>query len=73
MQRDKFAKIQLRPNKATNIEITPERLHPSYQLKFQPTSVATETGHLELFRLEASECDLPTFSARWDLKPLISI
>jgi hypothetical protein len=69
MQRDKYAKIQLRPNKATRIEITPERTHPKYQLKFQSTSLATDTGHLELFRIEPLERVLPTFSARWDLKP----
>jgi hypothetical protein len=69
MLRDKYAKIELRPNKATRINITSERTHPKYDLKFQSSSLATETGHLELFRLEPLEREQPTFSARWDLKP----
>jgi hypothetical protein len=69
MQRDKYAKVELRPNKATSISITPERTHPKYQLEFQSNSLATDTGHLELFRLAPLEGGLPTFSARWDLKP----
>lgn len=69
MQRDKYAKTELRPNRATGINITAERTHPNYQLKVQPSSLATDTGHLELFRLEPLKTELPTFSARWDLKP----
>jgi hypothetical protein len=69
MQRDKYAKVELRPNKAAGINITAERTHPKYQLKFHSSSLASDTGHLELFRLAPLEGELPTFSARWDLKP----
>jgi len=69
MQKDKYAKIELRPNKATSINIIPEWIHPKYELKYEPSSNATDTGHLELFRLKPVEPELPTFSARWDLRP----
>jgi hypothetical protein len=69
VQRDKYAKIELRPNKATRIDIIPEQIHPEYELKYQSSALATDTGHLELFRLEPSAGGLPAFSARWDLKP----
>jgi hypothetical protein len=73
MQRNKYAKTQLRPKKASPIEITVEQIHPKYRLKSQPTSLATDTGHLELFRLEPLERELPTFSARWDKPDTIDI
>lgn len=69
MRKDKYAKIELRPNKATSIHIIPEWIHPKYELMYESSSNATDTGHLELFRLEPVERQLPTFSARWDLKP----
>lgn len=69
MQRDRYAKIELRPNKATEITISPEQIHPNYKLRSEPSSLATDTGHLELFRLEPVEGERPMFSARWDLKP----
>jgi len=59
----------IRPNKATDILVAPEHIHPAYELRYEDVSLATETGHLVLFRLEPSESSLPTFSARWDLKP----
>lgn len=68
MQRNKYAKIQLRPNKATQITITEQSIHENYTLKFTKSCVATDTGHLELFRLEPSDHALPIFSARWDAK-----
>jgi hypothetical protein len=69
MDRNKYAKIELRPNKATKISIRPESISPNYELKSQPNSNATDTGHLELFRLEPLDPALPSFSARWDTKP----
>jgi hypothetical protein len=69
MQKDKYAKIELRPRKASEISITAEQTHPNYELKSHSSSLATDTGHLELFRLTPLGHQLPTFSARWDLKP----
>jgi hypothetical protein len=66
MERDKFKTPKIRPYTASDISVTPEECHPDYQLIVQETSVATDTAHLELFRLEPSDAKLPIFSARWD-------
>src|SRR6266481_4274786 len=69
MQKDKYAKPEPRPNKATDIEITAEWISPNYKLRHSSISEATDTGHLELFRLEPIDDQFPCFSARWDWKP----
>jgi len=66
MERDKFKTTKIRPHKASDINVTPEECHADYQLVVQQTSLATDSAHLELFRLEPSDPKLPTFSARWD-------
>jgi hypothetical protein len=59
MERDKFKTPKIRPYTASDISVTPEECHPDYQLVVQDTSVATDTAHLERFRLEPSDAKLP--------------
>ena len=65
MKRDKFS-TGIRPHQANDIAVTTEEINPVYELKSRRDSAATDTAHLELFRLEPSDSKRPSFSARWD-------
>jgi hypothetical protein len=67
MKRDKFS-TGIRPHQANDIDVTTEEINPVYELKARRDSAATDTAHLELFRLEPSDSKRPSFSARWDWK-----
>jgi len=67
MKRDKFS-TGIRPHRADDIEVTIEKINPVYELRSRRDSEATDTAHLELFRLEPLDSSRPGFSARWDWK-----
>jgi hypothetical protein len=69
MEREKFARLELRACSASKIQITTHEIDPTYQVTFAVVSNTSDMGHLELFRIEPRQADLPIFSGRWDLRP----
>lgn len=68
MKKEIFANLGLRANSASNIEVVTDSIDSRYRLVESNRSISTETGYLELFRVEAHNAELPTLSARWDQK-----
>jgi hypothetical protein len=66
MKKEDRDALQVRTNKAFRIKVTIQQMDPRYELCVKDTSVSTETGELELFRIEPQQPGLPSFSARWD-------
>lgn len=68
VEKDKYARVRLRPNRAERIELEKKFIHSSYDLEHDESADAGETGLLTLFRLKSTEAALPDFAARWDVR-----
>jgi hypothetical protein len=68
MEKDKYAKVKIRPHRAERIDLLQEFLDPSYVLECEQSATAGDTGLLLLFGLRSIDETLPNFDARWDLK-----
>ena len=68
MEKDKYARVRLPPDRADRIDLVMEFLHTAYELKISETAEAGETGLLTLFQLKSNDPTLPDFSDWWDIK-----
>jgi hypothetical protein len=68
MNKDKYARIEIRPHTAEDVRVITDYLHPSYRAVHEKTSTAGDSGLLQLFRLDPTDDSFPGFSARWDIR-----
>jgi hypothetical protein len=67
MDKLKFANAPLRATEVRNIRLSTRQINPKYQVDSGINSTTSDTGRLEVLRIEARQPSLPTFSCRWDL------
>jgi hypothetical protein len=68
MHRNKLANLQLKTSGASVACLSARKVDPRYELSRKDFCLTSDTGHLELFRIEPVRSGLPAFSARWDQK-----
>lgn len=68
VEKDKYARPLLRPNRAIIKSFTKKFLHSSYDLEYDESTEAGKTGLLELFYLRSRDAAFPDFAARGTLE-----
>ncbi len=68
MNKDRYARIEIRPHVAEDIDVVVDYLHPDYKIVHERKALAGDSGLLQLFRLETLDTSFPSFSARWDIR-----